>query len=74
MTSISVQTNSIDMENIAVNCYMLESLQVLTSFHGTELKNWLAGFERVAALNEWDNTAKLRRVYFYLGRSANMLP
>ena len=52
-----------------VNRYTLESPRVPTPFHGTvleDVEDWLVDFERVAALNEWDDAAKLRRVYFYL--------
>ena len=51
------------------NRYTFESPRVPTTFHGTALEDvedWMVDFERVAALNQWDDTAKLGRVYFYL--------
>ena len=69
MTSTSVQTTPSGTESTMVNRYTLESPQVPTPFHGTvleDVEDWLVDFERVAALNEWDDAAKLRRVYFYL--------
>lgn len=69
MASASVQTIQTGVENAASNRYTLESPRVPTTFRGAvfeDVEDWLVDFERVAALNQWDNPAKLRHVYFYL--------
>lgn len=75
MTSALVQTASTDTGTAIPNRYMLENPRVLTTFQGTEhkdVKNCLADFERVAALNQWNDAAKLGSVYFYLEHGARI--
>ncbi|XP_075750127.1 uncharacterized protein LOC142814763 [Rhipicephalus microplus] len=43
------------------------------TFHASSFEDpetWLETYDRVAALNHWDNEEKLRRVYFYLEDTA----
>lgn len=43
-----------------------KDLPVFTGFRGDDVKEWLEQYDRVSAVNHWDDSSKLTHVAFYL--------
>ena len=68
-TTTASQTQESDIDRPASTPNVVYAARIPKSFHGDvfeDVDDWLDHFDRVAAANEWNETKKLRYVYFAL--------